>query len=252
MSVTLVMPVLNEIIGLREVLPRIRRDVVDQIIILDGGSVDGSVEFALTQGCEIHRQIRRGLRLAYLEVYEKFKGDIVITFSPDGNSIPEIIPDLIAEMQNGYDMVIVSRYLETAHSEDDTMLTRAGNFIFTHIINFLFGSRYTDSLVIFRAFKRSLPHDLGLTRVRSDRYERWIGRFISLEPQLSVRCAKFKLRVGEIPGDEPRRFGDMKTGFLLPPSRIRHITSGFACLYMIFDDFITSKSAMRGHGSQKA
>lgn len=245
MTVTLVMPVLNEIAGLREMLPRIQREWVDQIIVLDGGSTDGSVEYALEQGCEVHRQTRRGLRFAYLEVHEKVKGDVMITFSPDGNSIPELLPALVAELRKGHDMVIVSRYLDKARSEDDTLLTRLGNFVLTRLINLLFGSRYSDALVIFRGYKRSLPRDVGMTRVRSDRYERWIGRYISWEPQLSVRCAKLKLRVGEIPGDEPPRIGEKVSSLILPDSRIHHFRSGFACLYMIFDDFLTPASRLR-------
>ncbi|MBM4419945.1 MAG: glycosyltransferase, partial [Chloroflexi bacterium] len=44
------------------------------------------------------------------EAMERVTGDIVITFSADGNCIPEVIPELIARMREGYDMVIASRY----------------------------------------------------------------------------------------------------------------------------------------------
>ena len=239
MTVTLVMPVLNEIAGLRHILPRIRRECVDQILMIDGGSTDGSVEYALEHGCEVHRQTQRGLRLAYIEAYEKIKGDVIVTFSPDGNSIPELLPALIDEMRKSHDMVIVSRYMPGATSYDDTPMTRLGNRAFTWIINILFGARYTDALVLYRAYRRSLPLELKITQIRSPRYEWWIGRFISWEPQLSVRCGKRRLTVGEIPGDEPRRIGDEERGrVLLPSSRIHHFKSGLACLYMFLDEFL--------------
>jgi glycosyltransferase involved in cell wall biosynthesis len=237
------MPVLNEIAGLRWMLPRIRREWVDQILVIDGGSVDGSVEYALEYGCEVHRQVQPGLRLAYIEAYEKIKGDIMITFSPDGNSIPELLPSLIEEMKKGYDMVIVSRYLGSATSFDDTLVTGLGNHTFTRIINLLFGTRYTDAMVMYRAYDRRVPNNLGITRVRSPLYERLIGRYISWEPQLSVRCGKQKLKVGEIPGDEPRRIGDEARGqVLLPSSRIQHFKSGLACLYMFLDEFLRRRA----------
>ena len=238
MRVSLVMPVLNEINGLHWALPRIKREWVDQILVIDGGSTDGTVEYALDHGCEVHRQVQRGLRLAYIEAYEKIKGDIIITFSPDGNSIPELLPDLIAEMRKQYDMVIVSRYLGDARSHDDTLVTRCGNYLFTAIINLLFGTRYTDAMVMYRGYRRGLPEELGITRVRSERYERLIGRNISWEPSLSVRAGKARLKLGEIPGDEPRRIGDEKRRqVLLPSSRISHFKSGLACLYMFFEEF---------------
>lgn len=239
MNVTLVMPVLNEIAGLRWALPRIQREGIDQILVIDGGSTDGTVAYALEHGCEVHRQVQRGLRLAYIEAYEKIKGDLIVTFSPDGNSIPELLPDLITEMAKGYDMVIVSRYLAHAMSLDDTPVTRLGNHAFTGIINRLFGTHYTDAMVMYRAYKRGLPSDLGITQVRSPRYERLIGRYISWEPSLSVRCGKRGLRIGEIPGDEPRRIGDEARGkVLLPTSRINHFKSGLACLYMFLEEFV--------------
>jgi glycosyltransferase involved in cell wall biosynthesis len=246
MTFTLVLPVMNEIVGLREIVPRIRRELFDQIIVVDGGSTDGTVEYALEQGLEVHRQVRRGLRLAYIEAYEKVKSDFMVTFSPDGNSIPELLPNLVHELKQGYDMVVVSRYLGKARSEDDTTLTWFGNFLFTRIINLLFGGRYTDSLVIFRGYRRSVPETTGVTRVRADRWERVIGRYVAWEPQLSARCARLGLRCGEIPGDEPRRIAEVRGNIFLPPSRINHFKSAFACLYMFFEDFLTPSARWRG------
>ena len=54
MSVTLFMPVLNEIDGLRAILPQINRQWFDQILMVDGGSRDGSVEVAREHGIEVY------------------------------------------------------------------------------------------------------------------------------------------------------------------------------------------------------
>jgi hypothetical protein len=62
------------------------------------------------------------------------EGDVVITFSPDGNSIAELIPELVNKMKEGYDMVIVSRYLNEAKSEDDDIITAFGNWLFTKTV----------------------------------------------------------------------------------------------------------------------
>ena len=53
MSVTLFMPVLNESDGLRAILPQINRQWFDQILMVDGGSRDGSVEVAREHGIEM-------------------------------------------------------------------------------------------------------------------------------------------------------------------------------------------------------
>jgi glycosyltransferase involved in cell wall biosynthesis len=240
LKVTLVVPTLNEIKGMRVIMPRVNRELIDQIIIVDGGSTDGTLEYAREMGYELHLQKERGIRLGLIENYPNIKGDIIITFSPDGNSVPEEIPALIEKMKKGYDMVIVSRYLGEARSFDDTFISRLGNWSFTKIINFLFGFHYTDALVMFRAYKREVPEKLGIIKRRSPLYERFIGRYISWEPQLSVRCAKRRLKISEIPGDEPLRVEDKGTrgNRMLPPSRIYHFRSGFACLYMFLEEFI--------------
>ena len=208
MKVTLVIPTWNEIDGMREIMPKIDRDWVDQIIITDGGSTDGTIEYAREHGYQIHIQKQKGFRFCYFEILDMIEGDIVLTFSPDGNSIPELIPVLIEEMKQGYDMVIASRYKDDAKSEDDDIMTAFGNWLFTRTVNILHGGSYTDAMVIFRAYKKQLIYDLDLDKDSSYTTPEFLFRCrLSWEPLLSVRAAKRKLKVHEIPGDEPPRIG---------------------------------------------
>jgi glycosyltransferase involved in cell wall biosynthesis len=208
LKVTLIVPTLNEIDGMKAIMPKVHRDWCDQIIVLDGGSTDGTVQSAQEQGYFVYVQKRPGFRHAYTEVLPFVKGDVIVTFSPDGNSVPELIPELIRKMKEGYDMVIASRYLDGAESADDDVITAFGNWLFTKTINFLHGGHYTDTMVIFRAYKTQLIYDLELhTDLAYSTAERLFGTTISWEPLLSVRAAKRKLKITEIPGDEPPRVG---------------------------------------------
>ena len=66
-------------------------------------------------------------------------------------------------------------------------------------------------MVIFRAYKKGLIYDLELDK--DDAYEIPEKLFwckISWEPLLSVRAAKRKIKVAEIPGDEPVRIGGQR------------------------------------------
>ena len=207
MSTTLFVPTLNEIVGMREVMPRVRREWVDQILVADANSPDGTAEYARQQGYDVVIQRKPGIRHAYIEAMPLVRGDVVITFSPDGNCVPELIPRLLEEMERGYDMVIVSRYLGPARSADDTPTTRFGNWFFTTSINLLHGGHYTDSMGIFRAWRRELFYELDLHKDEAYATEKLLHTVIGCEPLLSVRAAKRKLRVTEIPGPEPERVG---------------------------------------------
>ena len=206
MKVTIVIPTFNEIGGMEVIMPRIKREWYDQLIIVDGGSTDGTIEYAKRNNYPIYVQTRRGLRQGLREAHELIRGDIIITFSPDGNCIPELIPQLIEKMKDGYDMVIVSRYAEEAKSHDDDILTSFGNRLFPIMINCLFGGNYTDSLGIYRAYKKDIIDRLEIHDDPKFLHKAEdAGILIGWEPKLSIRCAKRKLKVSEIPGDEPRR-----------------------------------------------
>jgi glycosyltransferase involved in cell wall biosynthesis len=207
-TVTLLVPTLNEIDGMKVIMPRIKREWFDQIIVLDGGSKDGTIEYAREQGYTVHVQTKPGIRQAYGEILSLIQGDILLTFSPDGNSIPELIPDLLAKMREGYDMVIVSRYYKGARSEDDDRITAFGNWFFTNTVNLLHRGHYTDAMVIYRAYKTQMIYDLELDQDRWYDTPEWLFRTrISWEPMLSARAARRRLKIGEIPGDEPPRIG---------------------------------------------
>lgn len=237
MKTTLLMPVLNEIDGLKAILPKIDRSWCDQILVMDGKSTDGTAEYAKEQGLEVFVQNNPGLKNGYLEAYDKMKGDIIIVFSPDGNSLAEMIPPLIKKMQEGYDMVIVSRYADGAKSYDDDLITGFGNWLFTAVINLLFRSHYTDTLVMYRAFRKNVIKDLELDQDWSYFPESLINTKIDFLPLMTVRVAKRGLSYSEIPGDEPPRIGGKR--------KLRVIKWGLAYMLQVFAEFLNYDNVLR-------
>ena len=219
MKTTLFIPVKDEIESAPLIMPRIKPDWVDEILIVDGNSTDGTYEWFRDQGYKVIRQKTAGLGNAYWECLEVAEGDVIIAFSPDNNSIPELIPNVVAKMKQGYEMVIVSRYLDGAKSEDDDIVTGFGNWMFARIVNFLFRSSYTDTMVMFRAFTKKLVKDLEIRHTHLPIFEM----------QLTVRSAKLKRKITEIPGDEPKRIGGIR--------KMRPIYNGSANLYCILTEF---------------
>ncbi|MBF0385997.1 MAG: glycosyltransferase [Candidatus Omnitrophica bacterium] len=234
MKTTLLIPTLNEIDGMKAIMPKINREWCDQILIIDGQSKDGTIEYAREQGYEVVIQKKMGMRHAYMEALPYVKGDVILTFSPDGNSIPELIPACLNKMREGYDMVIVSRYAEGAKSYDDDPITAFGNKLFTTMINLVHGAKYTDAMVIYRAYRTSLIRELDLDKDLSyETAEKLFSTRISWEPLLSVRAAKRKLKCADIPGDEPRREGGER--------KLQVIRWGGAYMFQVFREIFLWK-----------
>jgi hypothetical protein len=155
-------------------------------------------------------------------------GDVIIVFTPDGNSVPEAIPALVNKMKEGYDLVVASRYLGHARSQDDDAITGFGNWMFTRLMNTLFGSNYTDVLVSYRAFKVSLVKELDLTR----------SFHPLLEQELMVRAFKHGLKTTEIPADEPKRIGGVR--------KMKIVYNGCAVLYGILRELFVHRVKKAG------
>ena len=228
MKVTLFIPVLNEIEAVQVIMPRVKREWVDEIIVVDGNSTDGTPEYFKENGYKVISQSRLGAIHAWWDGFELATGDIIIPFSPDGNSVPEVIPSLIEKMREGYDMVIASRYKDGAKSHDDNIFTAMANYGLTKIINLAFEGNYTDCLGMYRAFNRRLLVELGLNRNPDT-------KVAVFEVLLSIRCLTNKKKVAEIPGDEPNRIG--KGGSRCHPSVRARTYAGIIMLRCIFREY---------------
>lgn len=196
-TVTLFIPIKNEVDGLKAIMPKINPDWVDEIFILDGGSTDGSKEFLLNAGYRVVDQKSKGVKGAFWEAFEMVKGDVIIPFSPDGNSIPEDIPKLIDKMNEGFDIVIASRYLGAARSHDDDFVSALANRVLTGLINLLFRTKYTDAIGMYKAFRKKHLYELGIDKHKNEHSE----------IMLPARGARYGLKITEIPSAEPRRLG---------------------------------------------
>lgn len=208
MKTTLLILTLNEVEGMRRIYPQIDESSIDQILVVDGGSTDGTIEYCQERNIPYLIQEGEGLKGAYFSALPHIQGDVIITFSPDGNSDAARIKPLVEKMKDGHDMVIVSRYLDWAKSEDDDVITSFGNWFFTKTVNFFFGSHYTDVMVMFRAVKKEVIYKLELDKIKSySLVEKLFFTQISWEPLLSARAARLDLDISEIPGNEPARIG---------------------------------------------
>lgn len=206
-SITLLILTLNEIDGVKAILPKIDKALFSQILVVDGGSVDGTQAWCESNGYEVFIQKRKGVRFAYFDVWPEIAGEYVVTISPDGNCDVSKLPELINLLME-CDLVIGSRYSAGSSSEDDDMITAFGNWMFNFIARIFFGSQIKDVMVIYRGYRKDLADELNLFDEKNYRSpERLFFTKISWEPLMSIRAVKQGKIVREFAAGEPARIG---------------------------------------------
>jgi glycosyltransferase involved in cell wall biosynthesis len=200
-SISLVIPALNEAANLPHVLTRIPA-MVDEVLLVDGHSVDDTVSVAqaILPGIRILLQPGAGKGTALACGCAAATGDIIVMLDADGSTDPAEIPRFVSALLDGSDFVKGSRYVAGGSSSDITRLRADGNRLLNVAVNVLFRTRYTDLCYGYNAFWRScLPH-LRLT----------VSGF-EVETLMHIRVARAGLRVTEVPSVESARmFGESK------------------------------------------
>lgn len=186
--VSVVIPVLNEARNLPWVLRRIPADI-HELILVDGRSVDGTVEVALNIRPDIVlvTEPRRGKGRALRAGFTAATGDYIVMLDGDGSMDPKEIPLFVEQLRHD-DFVKGSRCLGDGDSDDFTMVRRLGNRTLLGLVNGLFGQPFTDLCYGYCAFRRSHLDRLNLT---ADGFE--------IETQLVLHAIKAGLRSRRCP-----------------------------------------------------
>ena len=162
-DLTLIIPAKNEKESLPRVLDELKKFNLKKNIILEA-SDKLTIEAIRTYDCEIIYQDFRGYGDALKKGIETVETEFFCIFNADGSFNPKELDAMINRLKSDkYDFVFASRYEKNCGSEDDTLITLIGNYIFTFLGKIFFRLEISDILYTFVMGRTSCAKRLQLT-----------------------------------------------------------------------------------------
>jgi glycosyltransferase involved in cell wall biosynthesis len=209
MRTSLVIPAYNEEEGLPLVV-REYLDVVDEVIMVDDGSSDGTFQAAqaLVGGKVklLRHEVNQGKVAALRTGVLQASGDVIIFTDADNTYPARYVPQLVQEIGKGADLVLGARIQAR---ENIPAFNRLGNNIFSFLATYISCIRIKDSQTGMRAFRREMFDKLDVK-----------AKGLEFETKMTVRAAKLGYKIVEIPIEYRERVGKSKLNPLKDGARM--------------------------------
>jgi glycosyltransferase involved in cell wall biosynthesis len=196
-DISVVMATRNEEQAIGKVIADIRNATKNQaeIVIVDG-SEDKTPKIAESLGATVIYQKPQGYGIAVKTALLSAKKNIILTMDCDDTYPAEIIPEFVALIHSGYDVVSGSRMI--LNTDSMNTINKIGNAIFAKLTSLLYGIEITDITTGMRAYRRDVIFAIDWTEN------------IGLSAELLFRPAKRGYRIIEIPIPYRKRVGITK------------------------------------------
>ena len=226
-NITLIIPAKEEPNALPIVLDEIeKKKLFYKKLIIIHESDTKTYNSIKNYDCEILFQTQKGYGNAIIEGINHSKTKYSCIFYADGSTDPKHVDEMLKKLEsNNLDLVFGSRYEKNAHSFDDDIITKIGNYCFTFLGNFFMKFHISDILFTYIFAKTDCLKNMKLT---SNDY------CLCIEIPYKAKISKKKYST--IPCIERKRFADKK--------KVKAFTDGFTILkyfFMKYLDMINTK-----------
>jgi glycosyltransferase involved in cell wall biosynthesis len=199
-SITVIIPCLNEEQGIELVLSRMPA-FVDQVIVVDNGSTDRTVDVATSRGAEVIREEVRGYGRAYKRGFSRATGDIIVTLDGDHSYPPDAISYLLEAFRHlEVDFLSASRF-PVRDRRAMSLKHWFGNLMLSLAMSVLYFRWVRDSQSGMWVFRRSILADMCLVsdgmafseEIKIEALKNRRIRFEEISIQYSSRLGEIKL-----------------------------------------------------------
>lgn len=169
-SIFIVIPVYNEATAIGQVVEDIRTSGYENIIVVDDGSTDGTIDVLRTLPVTaLRHRINRGKGAAVktgIVAANRLGAEVIVTMDGDGQHDPEDIGRLIKPIvSDGFDVSLGTRLLDSTGMPKIKIIA---NSIGNLVTLLLYGIKVTDSQSGFRAYSRYAAQAID---TKADKYE---------------------------------------------------------------------------------
>ena len=198
-ELTLIIPAKNEAESLPIVLNELEKYNYKINIVLHITDID-TIQVIKKYDVNIIYQKNLGYGDALINGIKQCKTKYFCIFNADGSFNPSEINQMLKTLQSKkLDFIFASRYGANSGSDDDTVLTLVGNYIFTYIGKIFFKLNITDILYTFVIGKTEQAKKLNLDQ-----------KDFSFCVELPIKAKKTKMQLGSINSYERKRIAGKK------------------------------------------